>query len=130
MKHYFVFAVIQGGLVGFGCVMLLGPVDGLLVAVAMALWGVKSAYDMVRYDKASDTVRRDVELVSEFVEGVEFALSLVRDSDTCGMDESLAKCPETYRQARRESVQAIERWLKRNAEHEARRQQKQEGGIQ
>ncbi len=61
-----------------------------------------------------DTVRRDVGLASEFVKGVEFALSLVRDSDACGVRESLAKCPETYRQARRESVQAIERWLKPN----------------
>jgi hypothetical protein len=62
----------------------------------------------------ADTVRRDVGLASEFVKGVEFALSLVRDSDACGVRESLAKCPETYRQARRESVQAIERWLKPN----------------
>jgi hypothetical protein len=60
-----------------------------------------------------------VGLDREFLKGVEFALSLVRDYDTCGVRESLAKCPETYRQARRESVQAIERWLKLNATGEA-----------
>ncbi len=54
MKHYFVFAVIQGGLVGFGCVTLLGPVVGLLAAVVMASWGLKSAYDMVQHDQAND----------------------------------------------------------------------------
>lgn len=53
MKHYYVFAVIQGGLVGFGCVTLLGPVVGLVVTVVMASWGVKSAYDMARDDQAN-----------------------------------------------------------------------------
>ncbi len=58
MKHYFVFAAIQGGLVGFGCVTLLNPVVGLLAAAAMASWGVKSAYDMVRHDQANASIER------------------------------------------------------------------------
>ena len=54
MKHYFVFAAIQGALVGVACITIFGYVAGLLLAVVMAAWGVRSAVDMVRDDEANE----------------------------------------------------------------------------
>jgi hypothetical protein len=59
MKHYFVFAAIQGALVGVACVMIFGCVAGLAMVFVMAAWGVRSAMDMVRDDQANAEVRRD-----------------------------------------------------------------------
>lgn len=58
VKHYFVFSAIQGALVGAACITIFGYVAGLLLAVVMAVWGVRAAKDMVRDDKASKEGQR------------------------------------------------------------------------
>jgi hypothetical protein len=47
----------------------------------------------------------------EFVRGIEFALSLVRDSDSIGVNAVLAKCPESYRRGQRDAINAIASYL-------------------
>jgi hypothetical protein len=55
------------------------------------------------------------EFAPDFLKGVGFALSLVQSGDSHRVREALACCPESYRQGKNDSVEAILRFLSQKA---------------
>lgn len=47
----------------------------------------------------------------EFLHGVEYAMTLVRESDSIGVSAALAKCPESYRRGQQDAIRAITTYL-------------------
>lgn len=51
MKHYYVHSFLQGCFVAHGLTSLgFCPAFGLILAIGMSVWGIKSAIDMVSDD--------------------------------------------------------------------------------
>ena len=46
MKHYYIFALLEGMLIGFGCVMFAGPSRGMILALVWSAWKLKATYDI------------------------------------------------------------------------------------
>lgn len=56
MKHYFILAVIQGALSGYGLFALCGCAGVIPLSIVIGLWCIKSACDIYKDDHVNPKV--------------------------------------------------------------------------